>query len=126
MYPDVADKLKFIQLRKPAFEKLLTQYQFVSSVNTFGFGPLDISSVKYALDNPNIIFEYAGILKTTEDFAKQELSMLYNSVMSEQFRIFAVCNYWKDTINKATTKEDIDSIILKIPKSFSLQGGIDD
>jgi hypothetical protein len=124
--PTVVNKLQLIQLRKPAFEHLSTQYQYMTSINIIGLGPLDIVSIQYALSNPNVIHDYASILKLTEEFAIQELSMINNSVLSEQFRIFSVCNYWKEAINKATTKEEIDSIISRLAKSFVRQGGIDD
>jgi hypothetical protein len=74
------------------------------------------------LNQPNSIIEYAEIMNLTPEFAKQELSMIVNSIAEDRFRIFALCNMWREKINKCYTQADIDKLSDPMLSTFWMAG----
>jgi hypothetical protein len=56
------------------------------------------------------------------EFAKEELSMIVESVYIDHFRLFTICNFWKKSINQITTIEEMNELLPKIRKSFVSPG----
>lgn len=121
-YPEVRRKQELIKIRKPAFELLLESAKSARSNNMYGFAPGEEFYIKHALDNPNSINEYAQVIGIDPEFAKEELSMIVDSIFLDNFRIFTVCTMWKERINKCNTKEEIDKLLSPIRSTFWMAG----
>lgn len=121
-YPDVKRKQELVRVRKPAFESLLHYANTAIAKNQYGFSEYDIGYIQHALTNPVAISEYAHLMKLNAEFAAQELTMIVDSVFQDRFRIFTVCNMWKEQINKCTTADEIADLMPLIKDSFSFAG----
>lgn len=121
-FPETKQKQELVKLRFPAFQNLLNYAEVARSNNQFGFVPNEEFYIKEALGNQNSINEYANILNISPEFAREELSMIVDSIFLDNFRIFTVCNMWKERINKCTTAEEIDKIKIPMQDTFWIAG----
>lgn len=121
-YADIASKQKLIKIRKHGFVALLEYAKQYRSKKTYGFYPTDPFVIESALADKYKISEYATIMGVTEDFAKQELRMISESMYTDQFRIFTICNFWKKKINALSTEEEMNLILPEMRKSFGSPG----
>jgi hypothetical protein len=121
-FPDVKRKQELVNIRKPAFELLLHCANTAIAKNQYGFNDQDIDYIQHALKSPTTIAEYAQVMKLNPEFAKEELSMIVDSVFQDRFRIFTVCNMWKEQINKCVTVEEVSNITPLIKDSFVFAG----
>jgi hypothetical protein len=121
-FPDAKRKQELIKLRAPLFEKLLVQSRLACANNSYGFNVGDDIYIRYALNQSNCINEYAEIMNLSPEFAKQELTMIVNSIADDRFRIFAICNMWKERINKCYTQADIDRLAEPMLSTFWMAG----
>ena len=121
-FPDAKRKQELIKLRSPLFEKLINQSRLACAQNAYGCNINDDIYIRYALNQPNSIIEYAEIMNLTPEFAKQELSMIVNSIAEDRFRIFALCNMWREKINKCYTQADIDKLSDPMLSTFWMAG----
>lgn len=121
-FPEAKKKQELIKLRTPLFEKLIKQSRLACAQNVYGCDIHDDVYIRYALNQPNSIIEYAEIMNLTPEFAKQELSMIVNSIAEDRFRIFALCNMWREKINKCYAPADIDKLSDPMLSSFWMAG----
>lgn len=121
-YPEVRKKQELIKIRRPAFELLLQCSERARSNNRYGFVMGEEVYIKHALSNPNAIAEYAQVMGMSAEFAKEELSMIVDSIFLDNFRIFTVCNMWKEKINKCQTVDEVTSLLKPISDTFWMAG----
>jgi hypothetical protein len=121
-YPELKQKQELVKLRLPAFTALLDSSRKYRVSNQYGFDACDIDAIKYSLDNPIAVAEYARVMDMTPEFAQQELSMIVTSQLQDNFRIFTICDKWKKRINQATTGEEVAALLDPIKQSFWLAG----
>lgn len=121
-FPDVKRKQELVNIRKPAFELLLNCADNAIAKNQYGFNDHDIEYIQHALKSSTAIAEYATVMKLNPEFAKEELSMIVDSVFQDRFRIFTVCNMWKEQINKCVTIDEIRNVMSLIKDSFVFAG----
>lgn len=121
-YPQIKYKQELIKIRKPAFEILLKASSISRSNNAYGFAYGDEIYIKESLNSVTAINDYARIMGINPEFAKEELAMIVDSIFLDNFRIFAVCNMWKERINRCITAEEISSLLVAIKDTFSLAG----
>lgn len=118
------EKLRLVRLRKPLFEELLTSVQLSVASNKIGFNPGDEFYINYALANDTALEEYASVLNMSPEFAKKELTLISESVIKNNFRIFTVANFLKEKINTVYTEEEADVVKLLLKSSFNVAGMI--
>jgi len=121
-FPEAKQKQYLVKIRLPAFKLLLESANSARSNNRYGFAPGDDLYIKEALNNPTALADYARINNIDVDFAKEELSMIVESIFIDNFRIFSVCNMWKERINKCTTEDEISKILTAIKDTFWMAG----
>jgi len=121
-FPDVQNKQRLIKIRSKAFKVLLDHANAYRSKNIYGFYPADPFVIERALEDQNRINEYAQVMKIDPQAARSELKMIIDSIQIDQFRIFTICNMWKQKINQITTIDESEDIIKKIIKSFYSAG----
>jgi len=121
-YPDLKRKQELVKFRKVAFSVLLDSSRKYRASKQYGFSSDDVTAIKYALDNPGSIAEYAQVMKLEPAFAQQELSMIVTSILQDNFRIFTICDMWKSRINQCTTADEINMLVAPIKQSFWLAG----
>jgi hypothetical protein len=121
-FPDLKRKQELVKIRAPLFKLLLQHANRFAASNRYGFWYTDEFTIKYALSNPSMIEEYASIMNISADFAKQELTLIVDSILADNFRIFTVCNMWKERINKCNTYEDAEKLRVPIEQTFWLAG----
>jgi hypothetical protein len=117
-------KRDLINLRAPAFELLLTSAEKYRNKNLYGFHPTDTVLVQQALSNQHKIKDYAQVMGISEEFAKSELGMIMESVHIDYFKVFTICNLWKQRINSCETPEIMQKYMPLIAQSFSLDPDI--
>jgi hypothetical protein len=117
-FPILRHKQNLIKIRKPGFEKLLSDARRYRSENLHGFHSSDLDTIKSAISNQNQLNEYARIIGMSPSFAKQELSMIVESIQADQFKIFTICNLWKQRINQCESSEEIKKYIPLIWQTF--------
>jgi len=117
--PRIQNIINLINLRTPAFKQLLELYNQASLPNLYGFGPMDPVVIKHTLSDNVAISEYATVMNLDECFAKSELNMIVESIWDDRFRIFTICNMWKERINQCYTREDIDKLYGPMKNSFN-------
>jgi hypothetical protein len=117
-------KQEYIKLRAPAFELLLKVSEKYRNKNLYGFHISDMSVIQNALSNQSKLEEYAQVMGIDTTFAKSELSMIVESVYIDQFKIFTVCNLWKQRINTCTDANTMQQYMPLIAQSFSLDPDI--
>jgi hypothetical protein len=124
----ITDKLRYncnlIKIRHPAFEVLLQAAEQYRNKNSYGFYPSDPFVINLALQDANRIDEYASVMNISSEFAKQELTMIAESIQIDQFKIFTVCNLWKQRINSCEDPATIQQYIKLIKRSFASTPGI--
>ena len=116
-YPDVEKKTKLAALRTPAFEVLLQYYRNATAHNQYGFSDFDVFNIYNAIQKNENVQEYAEIMQQDASFAKNELTLLSQSLLEDNFRIFTVCQLWKKKINKCYTQEQINNVIAQMQNS---------
>ena len=121
-FPDVAKKQELIKIRKVGFVALLEYAQQYRAKNVYGFHPADPFIIERALNDQDRINEYATVLNISPQFARQELSMIAESIYIDQFRLLTVCNLWKKHINQITTIEEMNSLLPRMKQSFVSPG----
>jgi hypothetical protein len=121
-YPEAKRKQELVKIRTPLFKRLLRQATLAYSNNCHGFSPADELYIQHAINKPDLIFEYSEIMNISETFAKEELSMIVDSIMLDRFRIFSLCNMWKEKINKCMTHEDAFKLLKPMTESFYMAG----
>lgn len=121
-HPRIQNLIKVLNLRAPAFDKLLEHYNQAMISNLWGFGDLDVIAVKQSLTDKLAMSEYAAIMRQDADFATSELSLIVDSIIDDRFRIFSVCSMWKEKINNCFTQEEIDRLMLPMKHSFKASG----
>jgi hypothetical protein len=124
-FPFTIKKKELAQIRKIAFEELLFGARSSRAKNIYGFNLGDEFYIKNALNNNLALEEYASIMKIDTEFAKQELSLIVDSIFLDNFRIFTVSNMLKEKINKCVTREEIEKILPIIKNSFWMAGVAD-
>jgi len=124
--PNIVEKINLLKIRKPAMVTLWESYQAADLQNTHGFFNDVYSIIDPALNDSRRIKEYASIMKITPEFAKQELSMIADSVRVDKFRMFTIYNYWQEKINKCTMENEIEILINTIQQSFWTMGFADE
>jgi hypothetical protein len=117
-------KIDCIKLRRPAFELLLESSKKYRNKNLYGFHTSDMDVIQHALTNRNKLEDYAQVMGIDVEFAKKELSMIVESVYIDQFKIFTVCNLWKQRINDCNDFDTMQQYMPLISKSFSLDPNI--
>lgn len=117
-------KTDCIKLRIPAFELLFESSKKYRNKNLYGFHTSDIAVIQHALTNQNKLEDYAQVMKIDVEFAKRELNMIVESVHIDQFKIFTVCNLWKQRINTCNDSDTMQKYMPLIAKSFSLEPNI--
>lgn len=117
-FPEVANKLNLIKIRQPLFEILFRQHALACCNNAYGFDAVDEIHVAWALADPLRLQEYATIMGMSVEFAQQELSMISHSINADRFRVFALCNLWREKINACTSQEQCDALREPLLKSF--------
>jgi hypothetical protein len=118
------EKLRLINLRKPLFELLLSSVQQHNASNRIGFSPADDIYIQYALSNSEALAEYASALGMSTEFAKKELTLISDSAIKNNFRIFTVATRLKEKINSVHTVQDADAVRPLIKSAFDLAGMI--
>jgi hypothetical protein len=113
-------KRDLIKLRAPAFELLLKSAEKYRNKNLYGFHPTDTVVIEQALSNQNKIGEYAQVMGISAEFAKSELNMIIDSVHTDRFKVFTVCNLWKHRINSCESTDTMQQYMTLIAQSFSL------
>jgi hypothetical protein len=118
-YPEIARKQELIKIRASGFEELLACSEQYRNRNSYGFHPIDPIVIKEMLENQNRIEDYATVMGISPEFAKTELDMIVNSTFIDQFKIFTVCNLWKQRINTCEDQTTMQRYIGLIKQSFS-------
>lgn len=121
-FPEIKQKQELVKLRKPAFDVLLDSSRKYRASNQYGFDSVDASAIRYALGNPSAIAEYSQVMNINPEFAQQELSMIITSLDQDNFRIFTICDMWKNQINQCTSTAEINNLLEPIKSSFWLAG----
>ena len=121
-HPEFKRKQELVKLRKVAFEALLDSATRFRINNNYGFFDHDVNAINYALTDAAAVNEYAKVMNSTPEFAREELNMIKDSFYQDNFRIFTVCKMWKEKINKCESIEEINSLIPSIKQSFWLSG----
>lgn len=124
-FDTTAKKLKLAAIRKPCFEKLLKCVRSHTAMNKVGFNNGDEFYIQYALSNKNALDEYAEVLGMDPDFARKELTLISESALRDNFRVFTVSNLIKNKINQMTNESEIPDMIELITKAFTLYGILD-
>lgn len=122
LFDHVKEKIKLIRIRKPCFEELLTCVRKHSSYNHIGFNYGDELFIQHALRDPRALEEYAMVLGITPEFAKKELTMISESTIKDNFRIFTVSSMIKEKINQLTDPSQVEGMIKFIRNSFIFPG----
>lgn len=120
--PSIQRKIELLKLRAPAMRALQKHYNEETVTNLYGFGEFDPFVIKYFLKNKIAMEECASFVKQDPEFLADELSLIVESVIDDRFRLFTVCNMWKNKINQCTTQEDIDRLLLAMLRSLRLIG----
>jgi hypothetical protein len=121
-FPEIAKKQELIKIRKVGFVALLEHAQQYRAKNLYGFHPADPFIIERALDDQDRIYEYATIMGVSSEFAKEELTMVAESIYIDQFRLLTVCNLWKKQINQTTTVEEMTNLLPRMKQSFVSPG----
>jgi hypothetical protein len=121
-HPDFKKKQELVKLRKVAFETLIDSATRFRTNNNYGFFNHDVDAINHALTDQSAINEYAMVMGSTFEFAREELTMLRDSFYQDNFRIFTVCKMWKEKINKCESVDEINALIPSIKQSFWLSG----
>ena len=121
-FPDIAKKQELIKIRKVGFIALLEHAQQYRSKNVYGFHPADPFVIERALTDQDRINEYATIMGVSPEFAKEELTMVAESIYIDQFRLLTVCNLWKKHINQITTVDEMNNLLPRMKQSFVSPG----
>ena len=117
-------KQRLVKVRKPAFKQLLHGLELMRAKNIYGFTEFDVPAIEYALKNTAQLNEYAVVMNTAPEFAKNELTMIIDSIRIDTFRMFTIGQLWKKKINSCTTLEEINLITKYMQNSFWEKGRI--
>jgi hypothetical protein len=121
-FPAIAKKQQLIKIRKVGFVTLIEHAQQYRAKNLYGFHPADPFVIERALSDQDRIDEYATIMGISPKFAREELTMVAESIYIDQFRLLTVCNLWKKQINQTTTVEEMNKLLPRIKQSFVSPG----
>jgi hypothetical protein len=121
-FPAIAKKQELIKIRKVGFVALFEYAQQYRAKNLYGFHPADPFIIERALSDQDRIHEYATIIGISPEFAREELTMVAESIYVDQFRLLTVCNLWKKQINQTTTVEEMTQLLPRIKQSFISPG----
>jgi hypothetical protein len=123
--PEVKSRQRLARLRKPLYENLLANAKKSTARSYFGFNIGDEVYIKNALTDDNAISEYASVIGLDPQVAKDELTMLVDSMFQEKFRTFTLCTKWKEQINKVETSDEAARLLPLITKSFFISSILD-
>jgi hypothetical protein len=121
-FPEIAKKQELIKIRKVGFIALLEYAQQYRTKNVYGFHPADPFVIERALSDQDRIDEYATIMGISSEFAREELTMVAESIYIDQFRLLTVCNLWKKHINQITTVDEMNNLLPRMKQSFVSPG----
>ena len=120
--PSIQRKIEIAKLRAPAFRLLQQHYNEAMIDNIYGFSEFDPFVINYFLKNKIAMEESASYFKHDPEFYTAELSLIVESVIDDRFRLFTICNMWKNKINNCTTQEEIDRLIAPMIQSIRFYG----
>jgi hypothetical protein len=118
------EKLRLVRLRRLLFEELLANVQASVASNKIGFNQGDEFYIHYALTDNNALEEYASVLNMSPEFAKKELTLISESVIKNNFRIFTVATLLKEKINAVHNEEEAKVVKSLLKSSFNTAGMI--
>jgi hypothetical protein len=118
-WPIVKNLYRLTNLRIPLFEVLFNIFNIRSARNQIGYTDLHKYLINYAISNPRCVKEYAYMFDIDENFAKQELSLMVNATLEEEFSLFTICEFWKEKINKCETDEDAEKCMYHLLNNFN-------
>ncbi len=121
-FEQTVENIRLVTLRKPCFEKLLQCVRNHKALNKIGFISGDEFYIQHALSNQHALEEYAQVHNISADFARKELTLLSESVIRDNFRVFTVATLLKNKINQMTDQNQVSDILDLINRSFSLYG----
>ena len=116
--PDLKRKKDLIEMRAPVFQVLMKKLQSAQINNILGFNNRTPQIISSILNDNNRICEYAIVMGVTPEFALNELTMLSDSLIIDDFRIFTLSMFWQKKINSCETVEKVQSLIEPIIRSF--------
>jgi hypothetical protein len=116
--PELKRKKNLIEMRAPAFWNLIQKLQMSQVNNILGFNDRTPQIISSILSDNNRICEYANVMGIDPEFALNELKMLSDSLIIDDFRMFTLSMFWQKKINSCETEEEVRLLREPINRSF--------